>query len=264
METEPNSQTVAAQRADQHLRRIKRYRTLAFVAMVVFICFGLLPGLGHIARSARKAAVTLGPTGAVPAAGLHSIELSAFHLGKSVSDYSAMRLLDEQHRPGEVNELNLTSAHAAIEARLSALRLEVDAATLEFTWKPGTFDSPASVLLADALARKYGETIRASYLLGARLMSVRWRVTRLQDTVTWETSANRSPGAAGPVSDNTPAAILAALEAMTSAVIGKVALQEFAPPAAVLDLIRSGNSAADSLLLHLFSLDMAVETRLSR
>jgi hypothetical protein len=263
METESDSQNVAVARAEQHLRRMKRYRTLVFVAAAGFICYGLLPRMGHVTRSARKTADLVGAAASAPAMKIDQLELSAFQLGKSVSDYSAMRLLNEKYRPGQVHAGDLTSARAEIETRLSALHIAVDPDALEFSWRPGDFDSPASGLLTDALARKYGQRIRAAYLLGVRLMSTRWRAARLRDTMVWESSSSTPAGISDPASKNSPAAILSTLEAMASQVIGSVDLDEFSPPAAVGDLIRSENSAADSLLLQLFSLDMAVETRLS-
>jgi hypothetical protein len=262
METESDSLNAADERNERHQRRLKRYRALVFIALVGIICYGLLPRMAPVTKSVKSAAATLVASAPAQASGSDSLELSAFRLGKSVSDYSAMQLLGERRHPGDVHEANLTNARANIEARLANLRIAVDPQTLEFTWKPGFFDSPASGVLADALAEKYGGRIRALYLLGARLMSVRWRLAWLQDTVVWETSANPLAGASDPASGNTPDAMLTALNAMTSDVIGEVAPNEFPPPAAVEDLIRSQNTAADSLLLHLFSLDMAVETRL--
>lgn len=264
METDSNPQNDTPQPDARHQRRLNRYRTVAIVVIVGFICYELLPKTARVVTSAKTAAATLRTAAPVRSARTDSLELTAFQLGKSVSDYSAMRLLDARLPPGEVHEADLASVRAAIEARLSALQIAVDPDALQFTWKPGAFDSSGSGLVADALARKYGDKIRSPYLLGVRLMSARWRLARLQDTLVWETSANTPAAAPGTASENTPAAMLTALQTLTFALIGNVDLEEFQPPTAVQDLVRSENSAADALLLRLFSLDMAVETWLAR
>lgn len=244
METESNSENSAASPLERHLRRVGRYRTGAFLVLAGCIVYAMVPHMNHAAKSAAKVADVVASAAPTRATTPHSLALSAFELGKSVSDYSALQSLDERPGPGHKSGQALAKARAALQARLAALQLGVNPDALEFTWKPGVFDSPAAALIADTLARKFGEPLRTPYVLGAGLMSARWRVARWSDTRDDQDT------------------LLAPLDEMTHTMIGTVDLGEFQPSTAVADLVRSENDESDTLLLHLFSLDLAVETRL--
>jgi hypothetical protein len=267
MENESNSHSGARERLPAHLHRMKRYRRIALVIFLCFAAYGLLPHMWTALRSARQEAGAVGSIAPTPGGRSLYVELEAFRLGKSVADYSARRLIQASARPGQPDSPDLLRERTVIQARLAALQTQVSFETLDANWQSGTFDSPASHFVADALALRYDVQVRTAYLLGAQWMSARWRAGRLQNTIVWERGpdpAARSEGAAGAGSANTPAALLSTLQTLTLGVIGRqIKPNEFQPPMVVRDLIRSENSAADALLLQLYSLDMAVETALA-
>lgn len=267
----PSAYDQARQAGYEH--RMKKYRT---TALIVFACvFGLemlhshpRPPTSGMSPVAQRSSASARPTA------LRRADLSAFRLGKMIADYSALLQLRRQNRVHAGDTQRLQALGIQLQAALRLLNVPVKIEQLDFDWQTSNLMAPAGDLLTQSLASQYDPHTSVLYQLGVQLMAARWRASSFQDTLVLSAAATdtTAPGSGadnpGTVNDRQaiPAtrAILATLHAKTTEAIGKFDLARFQPSVAVTDLLHTPDIATESLLLQIYSLDLAAETLLAQ
>jgi hypothetical protein len=252
-------------RRTAYARRMKSYRTTAVVVLAAVFGFEILstrpgPNTQTVATSpvARRSTA------------LRMADVAAFRLGKMSADYSALLRLRRQNRDRDGDERHKDDALGGrLEAALIRLKVPVKIDQLDFDWRTSPFGAPAFDILRQSLASEYDEHTGAVYQLGVQLMAARWRAVSFQYTLTARSAgapltALAAPNAENPVAVHDRQAILAMLRAQSTAAIGKFELARFQPSVAVTDLLRTPDSATESMLQQIYSLDLAVETVLAQ
>jgi hypothetical protein len=245
-------------RADRWIKSVKNHPIVAAMIVLGVLLSGTLSWVVATSDNLKKVAEITGLRESEEEKKTRHLKLLAFHLGKAVSDYSALSFLSGGPLSSGDHLRDLKAAKTELTTRLSSLELSVNFDEVDFTWSHLTFASPALYLFGDTLSERYGQEMLSPYTLGADLMSDRWRTVKLQESIAWH--ANRQPGDSRASADT----ILADLDARATDIVGKVDFEKFQPSMELRMLAHTNNSEADSMLWHILTLDAAVETQLSR
>jgi len=172
-----------------------------------------------------------------------------------------LQFLQQTALPGELRQEEWAERFR-MTTQLTQLHLPIQLNALDSNISSEPMTIPIAQSLADALRVHYGEHTQKAYALGLLLMDYKWRTLRWRYEGVWQAPSPMATAAASPLGGD-PTVMLPDLLVRAHEIADGVTAEAIHAQPAGKVVAPSGNPAADTLLLSLFSLDQAIEAGLS-